>query len=82
MNERPTAVPPPQDLASITLLDVKKVAAALGVHRRTVWALASQGLAGLNTFPQPVHLSPRVVRWRAVDLAEYIAGLKAGGPKP
>ena len=68
-----------QDLAALTLLDVKRVAAALGVHRRTVWALASQGLAGLNNFPQPLHLSPHVVRWRASDLAAYIESLAAGG---
>ena len=66
--------------AAITLLDVKQVALALGVHRRTVWALAAQGLAGLNDFPQPLHLSPRVVRWRTTDLAKYIDGLTAGGP--
>jgi excisionase family DNA binding protein len=52
------------------LLDVQEVANLLGIHRRTVWQMASAG-----RIPSPVHLSPRVVRWRLSDIEDHVQKL-------
>jgi predicted DNA-binding transcriptional regulator AlpA len=52
------------------LLDVRDVANLLGVHPRTIWQMASAG-----SIPQPIHLSPRVVRWRLSDIEDHVQKL-------
>lgn len=52
------------------LVDISQVAHALQVSRRTVWRLVSRGM-----LPQPIRLSPRLVRWRVDDLARLIEGV-------
>lgn len=52
------------------LLNVKEVAAMFGIAQRTVWQMAVS-----ETIPQPIHLSPRVVRWRLIDLEAHIRKL-------
>lgn len=50
------------------LLTVQEVAEALKVSARQVWKLTASG-----RLPQPVRLG-RSVRWRAADLATFVAG--------
>lgn len=59
-------------IEDMQLLDVKQVAQMYGVHPRTIWNLASAG-----RIPQPVRLSPHVVRWRLSDLEVHIQGLRS-----
>jgi predicted DNA-binding transcriptional regulator AlpA len=46
----------------------RDVAAYLNVSVRTVWRLAKE-----PGFPKPVRYGLRVTRWRADDLAAYVA---------
>lgn len=52
------------------MCDVKQVAAACNIGISTVWNLVKED----PTFPKPIYLSPRVVRWTN---AEIIAWVKA-----
>jgi prophage regulatory protein len=45
----------------------KKLAERWGVHRLTLWRLASK-VAG---FPQPVKLSPGTTRWKLSDVEAW-----------
>ena len=51
------------------LVDVKEVAAVLGVSARTVWRLVSTG-----EFPPPIKLG-RLSRWRRKDVLRYVEEL-------
>lgn len=48
------------------LLDVKEVAALLGISDRTIWRMADAG-----QMPRPLSIS-RLRRWRRSDLMEWI----------
>jgi predicted DNA-binding transcriptional regulator AlpA len=50
------------------LMDVRQVAAALGVSTRKVWTLRDQG-----AMPMPVRIGASV-RWKASDLDLWIQG--------
>jgi predicted DNA-binding transcriptional regulator AlpA len=52
------------------LLDVREVAKLLGIHPRTVWQMVST-----SNIPQPVRLSPRLVRWRLSDIEDHVQKL-------
>ncbi len=52
------------------MCDVKQVAAACNIGISTVWNLVKED----PTFPKPIYLSPRVVRW---PNSEIIAWVKA-----
>ena len=60
---------PKQDdqLAKLQQLNVRQVAELLGVHPRTVWRLVSSG-----DLPEPIHIGPKIVRWRLVDLEAHL----------
>lgn len=53
----------------IRMLKDRDVAAALGVSRRTIW----RWCATVPDFPRPIRLAEAVTRWRADDLAAWIA---------
>jgi predicted DNA-binding transcriptional regulator AlpA len=54
------------------LLDINEVASALNVSRRTAYALRS-----VPSFPKPVTLAERCVRYRASEVAAFVDGLEA-----
>jgi len=64
------------ELRSITLLTVDEVAAALGLHRDTVWHLRR-----LGKIPEPIKISKQTVRWRLIDIEEWISGKKDDADK-
>jgi predicted DNA-binding transcriptional regulator AlpA len=57
------------------LLTVKDLAALLGIHERTCWRLAAMAEAGQGDFPKPLHIGPKTIRWRLVDVEEYLGAL-------
>ena len=52
------------------LMTVREVAAILKLHPRSVWRMAATG-----AIPGPIRLAEKTVRWRRVDLEEYLANL-------
>jgi predicted DNA-binding transcriptional regulator AlpA len=54
------------------LIDIREVAAALGVSKRTVYALRAR-----PDFPSAITLASRCVRYRASDVAEFVERLAA-----
>lgn len=64
------------------LITVKALAALLHVHERTCWRLATEAEAGRGTFPAPLKIGPKTIRWRLSDVQAYIAGLLANGNTP
>jgi predicted DNA-binding transcriptional regulator AlpA len=58
------------------LLDINEVAAALGVGRRTAYALRAR-----SDFPAAVTLATRCVRYRASDVQTFVERL-AADPAP
>lgn len=68
----PTSTPaptptPPTSPALPQLLDVHAVAAAIGVHPKTIRRLCAAG-----KLPPPIRLGLRVVRWRKADIEQAI----------
>ena len=62
----------------LQLLTVQAVAKMLGLHQRTIWRMAAEAEAGLSSFPQPLRLRPKTVRFRASDIEAYIDSLAGG----
>lgn len=60
------------------LLTVKELAAALGIHERSVWRMAAQAEAGRGRFPRPLRIGPKTIRWRPADVEAYLASLATG----
>lgn len=56
--------------ASPDLLTSQQVARRLSLSVRTLWRLVRAG-----KFPQPVRYNRKLVRWKAADVARYIAEL-------
>jgi prophage regulatory protein len=52
------------------LLRLKDVSRLVGLSRSTIYKRVSDG-----TFPPPIRVSERSVRWRMQDLLEWTAGL-------
>lgn len=52
------------------LLDINEVAAALGIGRRTAYALRARG-----DFPKPATLGARVVKYRTADVLAFVDSL-------
>jgi predicted DNA-binding transcriptional regulator AlpA len=67
--------------AAVTLLDVRTVAGLLAMSVRNVWRQAALSEAGHGSFPKPLRLGPKIVRWRLGDMEAYLSGL-AGERKP
>lgn len=65
--------------AGCQLLNVRQLAAMLGVHERTCWRLAAMAEAGQGDFPKPLRIGPRTVRWRLADVEAYLAALAGAG---
>jgi predicted DNA-binding transcriptional regulator AlpA len=57
------------------LLRAREVAQRLGLGARTVWRLSR-----LGQLPAPVRFGPggRIVRWKATEIARYVAKLRRG----
>lgn len=53
------------------LLTPGQVADMLRVTKRTLWRMAKQ-----DGFPQPVRLTRKTVRWRAVEVKQYLEALQ------
>jgi len=54
------------------LLTVKEVAAVLGIHVRTVWRMTALAEMGEGSFPRPVRIAAKTIRWRREDLGKYL----------
>ena len=59
-----------------TLLNVRDVAARLGVCRPTVYNILKRD----PSFPRPIHIASRSPRWRAAELAAWIESKRQ--PRP
>ena len=59
-----------------TLLRISDVCEWLGISRSTIYKLLSDG-----TFPEPVRLGPRTVRWR-IDAIEVWRDARTANPHP
>ena len=57
------------ELDSVRLLPVAKVAELMAISERQVWRLAKGGL-----MPEAVTIGVRTKRWRLSDLQEFLAG--------
>ena len=66
-------------LEGVQLLDVRQLAAALGIHERSCWRLTAQAEAGQGDFPRPLRIGPKTIRWRLSDVHAYLATLAGGG---
>ena len=62
---------------SRSLLTAHEVALALGIGERTVWRLTSRARAGVGSFPKPVRIGAKVVRWRWEDVRKYLDEIAA-----
>ena len=56
----------------LQLLDAREVAGLLRISIPTLWRCVKQ-----ERVPAPIHMGPRLVRWRLVDLERFV-GVKAG----
>jgi len=54
------------------LLELRQVAERFGVHRNTILQWVAAG-----TFPRPIRLSRRTLRWREMDINNHIETLVA-----
>ena len=61
--------------AEVQLVNVKQLAAALGIHERTCWRQAALAEAGESNFPKPLRLGPKTVRWRLSHVQAYLSAL-------
>ena len=59
----------------LRLLNVRELAAMLGIHERTCWRLAGLAEDGHGNFPKPLRIGPKTVRWRLSDVEAYLAAL-------
>lgn len=71
-------VPADPALAAVQLLSAKQVGAALGLHPRTLWRMLARSEAGGGSFPRPVRLGARTIRWRLSDISRYLDQLRTG----
>ncbi len=53
------------------LLSAHQVAHRLSISVRTVWRMLER-----NELPQPIRFNRKLVRWRAIDIDQYVAALK------
>ena len=58
------------------MISPARVAILLGVSPRTLWRLAATG-----KIPQPIRYSRKLVRWKAADIAAYVAAIETQ-PRP
>ena len=71
-----TATEGAKSLDACRLLTVGELAELLKLSPRSLWRMAALSGAGRGDgFPCPVTIGPRLRRWRAVDVAGYLARL-------
>ena len=68
-------VPGAAAVSGLQLLDVRQLAAALGMHPRSIWRLAAMAEAGQGNFPKPLRIGPKTIRWRLSDVQTFLATL-------
>ena len=61
--------------SAVQLLDVQQLAGALGMHPRSIWRLVALAEAGQGSFPRPLRIGPKTIRWRLADVQAYLAAL-------
>lgn len=62
-------------LEGCRLITAKELAELLKVDRRTIWRMVARADAGEGSFPQPLRLGARTVRWKLTDIEKYLASL-------
>lgn len=69
----------PKPLTGLTMLSAKELAEELGIGVSTLWAWVDcSGKHFIPEFPQPIRLGGNCTRWRAQDVADYLAGVMGG----
>jgi excisionase family DNA binding protein len=53
------------------LLTAQQIAYRLSISVRTVWRMLER-----QELPQPIRYNRKLVRWRATDIEQYVAGLR------
>ena len=66
-------------LDACRLLDVRELSELTKLSQRTLWRMAALSEAGQSDFPRAITVGPKLRRWRAVDVAGYLARLAGGG---
>ena len=66
------------ELDDLRLLNVGQVSKLLGISVRTIWRLSALAEIGRSSFPPPLRLSAKCVRWRLADLRRYLETLSGG----
>lgn len=61
---------PRQPLIRRDLLNARQVAERLSISMRSLYRLVARGV-----FPQPIRYTRKLVRWKASDVARYLASL-------
>jgi prophage regulatory protein len=57
------------------LLRAEEVAKTVGLSRACVWRWAARG-----QFPRPIHLGPKMARWRSDHVRAWVEHVTAGNP--
>ena len=68
-----------QNLDACRLLTVGELSDLLKLSPRSLWRMAALSEAGQSDFPRAITVGPKLRRWRAVDVAGYLARLAGGG---
>ena len=61
--------------AAAQLLTIKDLSSLLKRSQRECWRQAAAAEAGLCKFPLPLRLGPKTIRWRLLDVQNYIDAL-------
>ena len=59
---------PPMPSAAARLIDLREVMRLVSLGKSAIYTWIAQG-----TFPKPVHLGPRCVRWPEAEVQQWIA---------
>lgn len=80
MSGFPATSPParPDPLDACRLLTVAELSALLKLSPRTIWRLVALAEAGRGDFPRAIRIG-KLRRFRATDVASYLAALAGGG---
>ena len=58
------------------LITVKRLAALLSINERSCWRFVRQAELGRGTFPRPIRIAAKTVRWRLADVEAFLAELE------
>jgi len=70
-----------KSLDACRLLDVRELSELTKLSARTLWRMAALSEAGQSDFPRAITVGPKLRRWRAVDVAGYLARLVGQGER-